>query len=199
MAVNKLYFKRYGKFNYRDYLSAWVAMLFLWLLSFSLIYIGEFSFGIIIISLTLLWILSIFIPYFEFFYIESGKIYVHKGLSKHNFEITNKTLIISYTDIHFPLEIQSYILKNKYSVSIVQQDDIALVSNMLHKNHVKKYTNNTIENNFGNCFNYSFVCNQQILNQLLENNVKVIIPESLIGVFNFDNIKQCKVYFDLGY
>lgn len=95
---------------------------------------------------------------------------------------------------------RTYILKDKYAISILQKMELEDVLVRLHKKYATKYFNETIETSFYSWhFCYSFVCNQELLDKLLQNRqCLLIIPESLKEKVVF-NSELDNVYIDKGY
>lgn len=160
----------------------------------------------LIFSAVLVW--SVLSPNREQFAISKNIITVVKGRKPIQVEIPLKvTLIISYADICPPfarrsatsMAKQSYSLRGKYAVSILQKMPLEFTLQRLHQNLAKRYTNSSIQNDFGNKFIYSFVCDQILLNQLLDCwHCFVVIPKSLTNKV-FLNSQLIEVFIDPDY
>lgn len=201
-------YRRYGKFRFSDYTSSWFAII---LISF-LILIGIFTntkFYLLIVPLMFLGIMvwSIYKPNRECFSISGNTLIIIQGRKKQSIDIPyNPTVILSYADLCPPIAKrigsgnQTYLLKGRYAVSILQNVSLETVLSRLHKNHVFRYTATMVEE----CFNeqqyiYSFVCNQELLQKLLANKTcLLIIPESLMKMVSVD-LNSKNVYIDKCY
>lgn len=201
-------YKRYGEFRFRDYLSAWLAIAFL----FALVVVGvltETQFYLLIWPLLLLIIIawSIFKPNSERFLISIDTITIVKGRKEHRVTIPSEiTVVVSYADVctpiakHIGVGNQSYLLNGRYAISILKKMPIVIALERLHQKSIYKYTNSTIEALFGEQ-HYIFSCvgEQEILNKLLLNrNCQIIIPESLSKQTHID-LSQENAYIDVGY
>ena len=112
---------------------------------------------------------------------------------------SNIVLVISQADIRDTFSVQSYLLRNKYAVSLLHSDPLEEVLQILHANRAKKYTNSTIDATFTQSFIYSFVYDKDALAQILKHGVSmVIIPESLVDQVDC-SIFECSVFIDNGF
>lgn len=192
---------RYGKFRFGDYMFVWIGILImLCLVLFAFIANVLPILTIVPISLSVILIFSVLYPYRERFCIDNDKISVTKGKKVEQIYIPADTiLIVSYVSFRVMSEGQSYIFKDKYAISFVQQQSLEATLNQLHQNYVKKYTNETIEEDFGYRYLYGFVCDQTILEEVFSyRDYCVIIPESLKSKIMIDK-QGSKVYVDVGY
>ena len=201
-------YRRYGKFYFSDYISTWFAIAFL----FVLVVDGFFTdikFYLLIWPLLFIFIMawSIYKPNREYFCISGDTITIIQGRKKHTVSIpVEPTFIVSYADVSSPLAKrlsranQTYILKGRYAISILQKLPLETVVERLHKNHTSKYMTSTVEECFNeNSYVYSFVCNQEILDKLLsDRNCQIIIPESIRNQISID-LQRIKVHIDTGY
>lgn len=201
-------YHRYGRFSFGDYISTWFAILFMLILVVSgflthvQVYLLIWPF---VFSLMMVW--SIYKPNSERFTISHDIITVICGRRKKQIEIPNEaTLILAYADIcpplakHVSIGNQTYLLKGKYAIVILQKLPLETVLEGLHPPFARKYTSSAIEEWLGeNSFVYSFVCDQVLLEQLLTHReCQVIIPESLLGYVSFNHSKV-NVHIDIGY
>lgn len=200
-------YRRYGKFNFFDYISAWFAIVFM-LVLVAIGYLIDAPYYLLIIpllfSMIMLW--SILSPNRERFLISGEVILKIHGKYKRAIQIPNNPiLVLSHADISssFAKQIshgnQSYLLKGRYTVSILQNMPLETVLDALHQNNAKKYTTTTVELTFREGqFVYSFVCNQELLEQLVANLAcRIIIPETLLQYVDIDLHQN--VFLDYGY
>lgn len=201
-------YRRYGKFCFRDYISAWLAIAFL----FVLVIVGlltETQVYLLIWPLLLILIMawSIYKPNSECYLISGDTIITMHGRKQQEVSIPSEaTLIVSYADVctsfakHISYGNQTYILKGRYAISILQKMPLETVFKRLHKNYTYKYTNSTVEACFDEYLHvYSLVGNEEIWNKLVDNrNYQIIIPESLLNQISID-LHQINVHVDTGY
>ena len=201
-------YRRYGKFRLRDYTSAWLAIVFL----FILVVVGfltDTQFYLLIWPLLLLMIMawSIYKPNNERFMISGDTITIIQGRKEQKISIPSEpTLVVSYADVCPPLAKrisygnQTYMLKGRYAISILQKIPLETALMRLHQNYARKYTTSTVEECFDeHLYVYSFVGNQEILDKLLANrNCRIIIPETLLNQISID-LHQINVHIDTGY
>ena len=202
------YYRRYGKFRLRDYTSAWLVIVFL----FVLVVVGfltDTQFYLLIWPLLLLMIMawSIYMPNSERFLISGDTITIMHGRKKQKVSIPSEpTLVVSYADVCPPMAKrmgygnQTYMLKGRYAISILQKIPFETALAQLHLNYTRKYTNSTVEERFDeSLYVYSFVGNQEMLDKLLANrNCQIIIPETLLNQISID-LHRINVYIDIGY
>lgn len=202
-------YRRYGKFRFCDYTSAWLVIVFL----FVLVVVGfltDTQFYLLIWPLLLLMIMawSIYKPNSERFLISGDTITIMQGRKKHKVSIPSEpTLVVSYADVCLPFARhigcygnQTYMLKDRYAISILRCIPPETVLDRLHQDYASKYTNTTIEMCFDeHLYVYSFVGNQEILDKLISrDNSQIIIPETLLRQIAID-LHQINVHVDVGY
>ena len=201
-------YRRYGKFRFSDYTSAWLVIVFL----FVLVVVGfltDTQFYLLIWPLLLLMIMawSIYKPNSERFLISGDTITIMQGRKKQEVSIPSEpTLVVSYADVCPPLAKrvsygnQTYMLKGRYAISILQKIPLEIAIVRLHENYTRKYTNSTVEACFDeHLYVYSFVGNQEIVDKLIANNkCQIIIPESLLSQLPI-NLNQINAHIDTGY
>lgn len=200
-------YRRYGEFRFRDYISVWFAISLLLVLMVVCVLTKIQVYWLIwplFFILIMGW--SIYKPNSECFLIFSDTITVVQGRQKRNITIPSEaTIILSYADVCPPLAKrigygnQTYMLKGRYSISILQKIPLETVFNRLHQNHAYKYTNSTVEACFDEyLYVYSFVGNQEILDKLVANrNYQIIVPETLVHQISID-LHQINVHVDAG-
>ena len=200
--------KRYGKFRFSDYISGWIAILITLGLTIAGILTDIKIYLLvcpILVLISMAW--SIYKLNSESFSISGDEIIITRGKKEEKIFIPlNPTLIVSYADVCPPLAkrisygLPTYMLKGRYAISILNNMPLETAMEKLHKNYVRKYANSTVEEVFnGQLFVYSFVGNQQILDELLNNrNCQIIIPQSLLNKIPIDT-QQSNVYVDNGY
>lgn len=200
-------YRRYGKFHFRDYTSAWFVVVFL----FVLVVVGfltDTQIYLLIWPLLLLMIMawSIYKPNSEHFLISGDTITIMQGRKEQKVSIPSEpTLVVSYADVCPPLAKrmgygnQTYMLKGRYAISILQKMPLETALVRLHQNYTRKYTTSTVEACFDEYLVYSFVGNQEMLDKLLSNrNCQIIIPETLLNEISID-LHQINVHLDTGY
>lgn len=202
--------RRYGKFRLIDYCESWIVILILLIytaIGFILQQSALSVMNVILMVFALIWIWKIVSPNLERFSIKDDKIIVRKGKSKREISISSELcLIISYADICPPLSKRisfrdnTHILNGRYAVTILKKMQIETVLERLHQVQITKYTTSTIETFFdGELYIYSFVCNHELLDQLLNGReCDLIIPESLLKKVDFE-LSYENIYIDLGY
>ena len=201
-------YRRYGKFRFCDYNSAWLGIVVL----FAPLVVGfltntQFYLLICPLLVIIIMVWSIYKPNSERFLISGDTIIIMQGRKKQKVSIPSEpTLIVSYADICPPLAkrvsygSQTYMLKGRYAISILQKIPLETALVRLHENYTRRYTNSTVEACFDEClYIYSFVANQEMLDKLLANrNCQIIIPETLLNQISID-LYQINVHIDTGY
>ncbi len=188
---------RYGKFRFRDYCVSWIVIVVLMIYSISSSILGLSRFFTILPMIyAMVRLCAILVPQLERFILNNDSITVFRYKKAHTIQLPLKpTIIVSYVDICPPLAIrtaggnQTHILKDKYAVSILQNTPLDIVLEKLHRNYVRKYTTSRIQMVFDECdFIYSFVCNQSLLDTLVNNRKCIlVIPGSLSDKFHVDS------------
>ena len=201
MGVIKL-IKRYGDFKIRDYIPFLIGIIVMLYATISGFCLRDKSILVVIpLGCAISWILFILRPYNEVFYFEGDYIIVLKRrLEQRRVYIPSKiALVISYTSIDSKSSGRSYILKSKYSITLIHnlcQDD-ALKS--LHTGICYRYTNTDMERIFQQNYIYDFVGNVDLLNIILRRNLEyIIIPQSLYPRIFLPNNGE-KIYIDEHY
>lgn len=180
---------RYGKFNFWDYGTSWLAIAGLIIFSIANLVLNlPIIFSVFTMLYALIWLWVILIQQCEKFYIcKKGIVYVRGG-KKYWVDLPSElTLILSYVDICPPLAVhtavgnRTHILKGKVGISVLQKLSADSVLEKLHQNHIQQYTTSRIKTVIDEHFYiYSFVYNQIIFDALVENRrCSLIVPESL--------------------
>lgn len=201
-------YRRYGKFSFGDYKSALFAIPFMifvgigGLLTDFPIFLSIFP---ILFSIIMAW--SIYQPHRERFSVCGDTIVIRQGQKEREVKIpSNPVLVVSYADLcptiakRFSSGNQTYLLKGKYAVSILQKMPLETALERLHPPHLRKYTSSKIEELFDeHYFIYSFVCNQALLDELLINrDCQLIIPKSLLEHVPID-YRRADIHIDTEY
>lgn len=200
--------RRLGKFRFRDYFISWISIALLLLFSIASIILElHFLFVIFPSVYAVIWLVALLIPHCEQFTIGNDSIAVFFGKKTQTICLPSElTLVVSYTDVCPPLTIrdalgnQTHILKDQFSVSILQKMPVEVALETLHQNHEQKYTTSRIKTVFDDYrYIYSFVCNQALFDMLIANRKCVlIVPESLSSVISFESGIE-DVHIDPGY
>ena len=201
-------YKRYGKFNFFDYISTWFAIVFMLALA-AIGYLVNVSYYLLIIpllySMIMLW--SIYLSNSERFFISDDTITIIQGRKKQKVSIPSEPiLVVSYADVCPPLAMrmsygnQTYMLKGRYAISILQKMPLETALVRLHQNYTRKYTTSTVKACFDEyLYVYSFVGDQEIVDKLLANRkCQIIIPETLRNQIAID-LHQTNAHIDTGY
>jgi hypothetical protein len=198
-------YSRYGKFRFSDYYLSWITIVFFGLFSILFIVFDlNPVFSIFSMGYAVFWLWRILYPQREKFMIQKDQITVFKGKRISTIELPLELmLVLSYADVCPPFAVRTsvgnptHILKDKISVSILTKMPVDSVVNTLHQNYIQKYTMSRIQSVFDDFrYVYSFVCNQDMLNQLfVGRKCSLIIPKSLKELISFDsNIVDVYIY-----
>lgn len=140
----------------------------------------------------------------EQFVLQKDSIIVYAGKKTRTINLpTELTLIVSYADVCIPLDAPMFFkhgvhtLNGKYSISIIQKMQLNSALEVLHRIHVKKYTTSVIRHAFeGDQLIYDFVCDQHILNRLIQNRkCLLIVPKTLKNEIDINSCTT-EVYID---
>lgn len=202
-------YHRYGKFRLSDYTSAWFASTFMFVLVVVGLLMDEKIHLLVwplIMSVVVVW--SVLRPNMECFTLADDRIIVKKDRKRKEIDIPPAlTLIVSYADVCPPIAKrigsignQTYLLKGRYAISILQKMALEDALERLHQKNVRKYTMSTIESFFDDhSYIYSFVCEQSLFDKLIGNReCQLIIPESLLDKL-FVDPSAVNVHIDTGY
>ena len=193
-------YKRYGRVPFLDLLTSWAAiviLLFFAIVGFLLDLPSVLCFFPIIFSIC--WFFKILIPFLETFSIRGNIISTFFLGKKKTIALPSKpTIIIGYADICPPLSHktptgnETHIIRNTYSVSILENVELEFVIEALHRNNVQKYTASMIRTIFwGSTFIYDFFDCGCVINKLLSSRTcYVVIPKSLQDTVNLDSNKH---------
>ena len=202
--------KKYGKFYMKDYIWGWVASgVFITVIVFGVY--ANISVALLVMPMlfAIYFPVSIIIPNLESFFIDDDVICVKKANKKCKLSIPkNCSIIVAYADFCplFAEKLNSgnhtYMLKGRYSISIVSGDSLEFIFNKLHSNYAKKYTTSSVEEKFKMNADliYSFVCDNDLLNELIKNRTcQIIIPESLKSDVKLNNTASANIIYDKGF
>lgn len=198
-------YRRYGAFHLSDYRGSWAVIAgYLTFAIVDSIAEGSILFIVIPIIFAVIRLWSIISPNCERFSIDGSVITARKGKRVEKITIPAEiTLVISHADISPPLSVrtpygnETHILKDKYAITILSETRVESILERLHQYCLKsKYTTSIIEYMFGFQFVYSFVCDQELLVNVMQNReCSIIIPESFVEKIPI--IKQASnVYID---
>ncbi len=195
--------RRYGSIKYGDFSITILVNLFLFVISGLAFYIKAFTEGFLFLSVAILSFVNILYPYIETYSINGSIIKIRKILSSYRIGIPNKTIIvITQADVHQPFGYQSYLLKKRLAISILQDLPLDCVIEILHGKYKSQfiYTNSTIEKTMDkNIFVYSCIYTKDIIESVLQvTSGLIIIPESLKDIVAVPNNK-IEVYYDIGW
>lgn len=172
---------KYGKFNIKMYLFQLIGIIISSLFAVIIAYCER---QYIFISLSICiynicWVLIIIFPYLERYYIDYPNIYVYKLTKRNIIKIPEQySLIISSMEIRPLLSVQGFHSKS-FCVSIVNSNNLFEITGLLHQKNVKKYSNFTIKNNFGNLFITDFIYDKYLPLDLFQKASFVIIPKTI--------------------
>lgn len=191
--------KRYGDFRLYDYIPYLIGITVMLVLAIAGFILFDTSMlSGIPLAYAIIMVFFISRPYNEVFCFEENSITILKGsVVQRRIEIPSQiALIITYTSIDSALSGRSYIIRSKYSITLIHSicQDEAL--ELLHKDIRLRYTNTDIERSFQQNYIYDFVGSVDLLNLMLQCNLEyIIIPRSLYQKNVLPNIAG-KVYID---
>ena len=195
---------RYGKFRFSDYWISWIGIMIMTLFSVLFMILDPSIISVFPMAYAAVWLWSIVWPHREQFIFGNDSITVYKGKRKFDINLPPEvTIVVSRADIAPLFSVrtatreQTHILSNKYAISILKKMPIEEVLETLHRNHLRTYTTSTIQKSFDDYkFIYSFVCNQQILDQVMySRSCSVVIPKTLLEELAVDS-RLHYVYID---
>lgn len=197
---------RYGKFKSKDHLPTFISVTF-----FSL-----FSLMGVILDLPLLLIffplicaiiclLVVCLPFREQFVINDSSIDVYIGKKKHTIQLpTELTLVISPLDVcpllatRTAIQKQTYVLKDRCSVSILTGVYLDEALRLLHCNHIKRYTSSNIKaifNDWRYIYNFVLDSSDMLKKIITDRKCTLIIPKSMLNKICVDDY-SIDVYVD---
>ncbi len=200
-------YNRYGKFKFKYYIINWLVVIVLFVIVITnILYKAPFITIFIFLLLGIGKTVSVLLPYREKFYFDGKSITNVNGKKTNKIELPSQFVaVVSIADVCTPiakkvsLGNRTYILKDKYAISILQENYVDNVLEQLHKKYVYRYTNCWIGYNLKDEFIYSFVFDQELLEDFLsDKECDIIIPESLCEKVKIDK-HNIKVYVDKGY
>ena len=159
--------------------------------------------GLIFLLFAFLLFANIFYPFAETYVINGNVIKSFKVFLFEEITIPKKSIIvISSADIHPPFGYQSILLKDRLTISILQEMPLDCVMENIHGRYKSQfiYTNSTIERTMDkNKFVYSCIYTKDILENILKvTSGLIIIPESLKGIVVVPNDK-IEIHYDIGW
>ena len=177
----KNYRKQYGKFRLKTYFFQLLGMFLSSLLAlFVLIYYSKyFGVSIVIWIYDICWLSMMILPYLRCYYIDFPNIYIKSINKEYKIEIPKDySVIISSMELRQPLSVQGNCTDN-YCVSIIGSNNLIEITGLLHRNFVKRYTNASIKNCFGQLFITEFLYDNSVSSELLQNASYVIVPKTV--------------------
>ena len=198
-------YPRYGKFQFFDYVSGWVAIVAYLTLGIGGLFTDiQYCFLALPILFSVITAWSIYKPHTEHFIFNDGTFTTIKGKKSKTIDIPDGALfVIAYADVWPPLakrigSLKTYFLKGRFSVIILNNISLSDFFDKMHTKFTFKYTNSTVELCAEDAFIYSFVCTQEILDKLpIKETHQVIIPESLMQKVTIG--KNAAVIVDRGF
>lgn len=197
---------RYGEFKPKDHLPTFIKVigflaftligaildLPLWLVSVPLVY-------------AIIDLLAVYLPFREQFIINETCIDVYKGKKKDTIPIPNElTLIISPFDVcpllatRTAIQKQTYVLKDRCSVSILTGVHLDETLRLLHCNHIKQYTSSNIKaifNDWRYIYNFVLDSSDMLKKIITDRKCTLIIPKSMLNKIRVDDY-SIDVYVD---
>lgn len=194
---------RYGKLRVRDFCLIWFACAFLFLLGCAAIVLdimgflpsNTFFIGVFLIVFALGFFFSVLRRLKEQFSIDNGVLLILRYGKKMEQNLPpHLTVIISYADFLPPLATRSVeSLYMKQSISLDGQYAITLIEGSWGQEifpllRQYRYSSSHIEEVFQDHYIYSFVCNQELFDNLIsQKECNVIIPSSLANRLTVNN------------
>ena len=200
-------YTRYGKIKLKNHLSNCFFDLFF--LLFGMIgIVNEISIicGIIFVSIAMFDMIHTLLPYKEKFLVNQDTIFVYKNRKIKSLKIPSKVIVvISYADMctdlakRVTLYNSTYMLKDDFAISLLKDISVEKVVKRLPDNRAWRYTNCWVEHLLNQNFVYSFVCNQSMLEEVLQNkNYSLILPETLLHKIDTKKLKG-DIFIDKGF
>jgi DNA-binding cell septation regulator SpoVG len=186
--------KRYGKFNYSDYIESWIAVLCLIVFTIIWFFNNFYLYALITLGYSIALLIAVIAPNQERFIMCKHQIRVIRWKKEHFISLPSElTVVISYVDICPPLAKKTavgnttHVLKDKYAVTLLQKLPPEEVLIRLHSTYVKHYTTSMMTDLFNSMFIYSFVCDDLLLRNILTDHCcTVIVPDSLMEQVHID-------------
>lgn len=194
-----MYQLRYGKPQIKDCKHSLLQIVILFIAGIIAISYGNEWHGAAFITVSVLTFLYILFPYAEWYYIESNTIHVKKLGKEYSINIpADSVLVISLADVHELFGHQSFLLSEKYAVSIIDKLPIQTVIDGLFDGYSSqyRYTNSTIERTLSSNFVYSFVFDKNDLERVLtDSKCDIVIPKSILDTNGLTNYTT-HIYLD---
>lgn len=144
-------------------------------------------------------------PYREKFLFNQDTITVYKKRKIRNINLPLKVIVVisyasMYTEFSRRMAVHvDYMLKGEWAVSLLKDVSVEEVTKRLHRKGAFLYTNYCVEDVLKQHFIYSFVCNQSMLEEVLNNrNFTLIIPETLLPMIDIIKLNG-EIYIDEGF
>lgn len=190
---------RYGLPSIRDCIFTIFLLFALFLLGIASFLLEYYFYGTLFILVTALSLMYVLLPFLEFFCIDDHIITTRKyGRVSKKAIPQIPVIIISEADVHEKFGHQSFKLRAKYAVTILDEAPLDTILDQLFREYSPqfKYTNSTIEHSFQTEFIYSFAFNREALEHVLNSShCLVIIPESLVQLNHLKNLPS-NIYID---
>lgn len=196
--------RRYGEIRLSDCASSMTLILLL-------LGIGLFSWamklfveGMVFLIVAIFSLLNIYFPQLEYFSISGNVITTQNVFRSCNIIIPRKSVVvITQADISPVIGRQSFLLKNRLAISILQDMTLEDTLNLLHGKYPSQftYTNSTIKKTFDDyLFVYNFVSFEGLIEKVLQaTECFIIIPKSIQSRLPIINDPSINVYIDPGY
>lgn len=199
--------KRYGKIKLKNHLSNCFFDLSFLLFGMIGIAVGADLICIaIFFSFAIFDVIQILLAYQEKFEVNQGTIFVYKNRKIETINLPSKvTVVISCADMctelakRIELTSEAHMLKDDIAISLLEDISVEKVIKRLHDNGACLYTNCSVEFELNQNFVYSFLYNQSVLEEVLQNkNYSLIIPEKLLHKIDTKKLKG-DIYIDKGF
>lgn len=196
-------YRRYDRIRFRDYLSSFVIILFLLGIGLTAFSMRLFAAGIVFVIAVILSFLNIWVPYLERYSICDNVITTKRLFCSSKIIIPSKTVVvITKANIHPVLRHQSFLIKEKLAITVLQEMSLDRALELLHGKCPSQfiYTNSTIEKSADEySFVYSFIFTEEVLKQILQStNCLIIVPASIKHKVAIED-PSVEVYIDSGY
>ena len=202
-------YRRYGKFRIKDFKHIGTIML-IYALFAAAGTLFKISLELVLIPLIGVLALLLYAAYlaFEKIALYENKIVIKNLLGKRELILPNElVMILSYADMSAPFtthyaygDSSISVLPGKYAITLLSNMPIETVVSQLHDgNLISRHTATSVKLSFKRSdFIYSFVCDQHALNTLLDKKGVIVVPESLLNIFDIKG-RSMSVYVDEGY
>lgn len=197
---------RYGKFKIRDHLIIFIIVIYLLFLSvIGVVFDSPLCLAFVPLVYAIIELLVVYLPFKEQFAINETCIDVYKGKKKDTIPIPNELiLIISPFDVcpllatRTAIQKQTYVLKDRCSVSILTGVYLDEALRLLHCNHIKQYTSSNIKaifNDWRYIYNFVLDSSDMLKKIITDRKCTLIIPKSMLNKIRVDDY-SIDVYVD---